>query len=64
MVRNGNSISADFTEDSSKTIEMTLVSALLDNWQLFWGFLTMQDKYKICKLSENIKFISTHYKTG
>ena len=47
MVRNDNSISADFQRTSSKTIRTTHVSALVRQFGSALGFLTLQDKYNI-----------------
>ena len=41
---------------------MTLVSALFRQFGIC--FFTLQDKYNICALSENIKFICTRCETG
>jgi len=62
MVRNGNSISADFTEHTIKKQHLFLL--FLDNLAVTLVFLTLQDKYNIRTLTENIKFICTRYKTG
>jgi hypothetical protein len=43
----------------SKTNRTKLDSALLDNLAVVFDFLTLQNKYNIRTLTENIKFICT-----
>ena len=62
MVRNGNSISADIREHTVKKQHLFLL--FLDNLAVTLGFLTLQDKYNIHTLTENIKFICTRCETG
>jgi len=62
----GNSISVDFTEDTKKRLERRLFMLFIDNLAVvsFWGSLTLQDKYDIHTLSENINFISNRCEIG
>ena len=63
--RNGNSISADVTDD---TIENHFNDACFSYcqtiWQLFWTFLILQDKHNIRTLSLNMKLNCTRCQTG
>ena len=63
-IRNGNSISADFTEDIIENYYNDTVSAISDKLSfildILLDFLTLQDKHNTRILSINIKLIYTH----
>ena len=52
VARKGNSISADFTEDTiRKRLEQCMFLLFSDNLAVVLGFLTLLDKYNIRSLS-------------
>jgi hypothetical protein len=57
MVRNGNSISRLHRGHHQKQFKGCLIMLFLDNLAVILGSLTLQDKYNIHTLSENMKFI-------
>ena len=62
MLRNGNCINTDFTEDTIKNDENDTFSALFRPFgRCFW---LLQDKHNKHTLSENIKLACTCGKTG
>ena len=63
MIRDGNSIRAEFIEDSVENdIEQCLFQLFSGNLAVVLDFLTLQDKHNIHTLLGNMKFISTRCK--
>jgi hypothetical protein len=63
MIRDGNSIRAEFIEDSVENdIEQCLFQLFSGNLAVVLDFLTLQDKHNIHTLLGNMKFIFTRCK--